>query len=169
MLTLIDQIAFQGNSLILEWASRQRCTTELWNGKPTKRLEKWFGKGVHLLNYGKAWETYDTSPIAQEPLLEMLCQTYYPEANSVLLYKYNVGSGISAHEDKAVFAPKVILINLIDVQPDLFGNKPKTKFKYLDRIYLLGDGDVIEFNARVCHSVPLVTVPRYSISLRVVT
>lgn len=123
---------------------------------------------AQLLDYGRAWRTYEApEPIEFHSVLAELRNKYYPEANSVLLYKYVPGIGISDHQDKPVFNRKVVLINLIDAQPDWFGEKPCCKFRFDGSTQLLADGDVIKFDALTRHGLPPVKHDRYSIQLRV--
>ena len=162
---LIDKI---DTAQLLSWCREQTLLPEQFNGQPTKRFEHWRGKGVELLNYGKNWKVFNAPPIKEEPLLEQLRRLYYPEANSCLLYYYAPGVGISDHSDKPVFYHQVVLINLIDAQPDLFGEKPSITFRFGRNKKQLSDGDVARFDALVPHGLPPVKVPRYSISFRIV-
>lgn len=155
-------------SKILDWVRSQTLTPELWNDKPTGRLEKWFGIQCQLLDYGRNWRTFEaTEPIEFDLILGELRDFYYPEANSVLIYKYAPSVGISDHTDKPVFDRKVVVVNLIDAQPDLLGEKPFIKFRFDGHTHLLGDGDVIAFDALVPHGLPPVKCDRYSIQFRV--
>jgi hypothetical protein len=102
-------------SRILQWVRAQTLTPEMWKDKPIKRLDKWYCIQAPLLDYGRAWRTYEApGKIEFHLFLGELRDKYYPEANNVLLYKYVPGVGISDHQDKPVFNRKVILINLID-------------------------------------------------------
>lgn len=141
---------------------------KICHSKPTKRLEKWWGKGVKLLNFGKSWEIYETVSIESEPILEQLRQQFYPDSNSILLYFYTPGVGISSHTDKPVFNPEVVVINLIDAGTNWFGDKPSIKFKLNQETKVLKDGDVVRFNALMTHGLPPVKVPRYSLSFRII-
>lgn len=163
---LIDKI---NTEQLIAWSRRVNFDLELWNGKPTKRFEKWFGIGVQLINYGKSWNVYQAESIESTLILKDLRDRYYPEANSILIYKYTIGAGISVHQDKAVFSEKVVMINLVDGDLDLFGEKPSIKFKYGGKYFFILDGEVFRFNSRIPHGVPSVAIPRYSISLRIVS
>ena len=163
--TRIDSIRTES---LIDWAREQTLFPELFNGQPTKRFEAWYGLGVELLKGGKSWRIYQARPINQEPLLKELCDRYLPFANSVLLYHYPVGVGIGEHYDKPVFNNQVVIVNLIDAQTDLFGEKPPIKFKFGGVTKILHDGDVVKFDASVNHGLPPVKVPRYSLSLRVI-
>lgn len=163
------QLITQINSKpLLTWANSQTLSPELFNGSPTRRMEKWWGKSVKLLNYGKSWQITQAPAIASVPILQDLCDRFYQNANSVLLYYYAPGVGIGDHTDKPVFSPDVVLINLIDAQADLFGDKPTVNFRLDRQVKTLRDGDVIRFHALTPHGLPPVKVPRYSISFRVV-
>lgn len=158
----------QNTSRILDWVRSQTLTPELWNGRPTGRLEKWYGLQVQLLDYGHDWRIFEAmEPIEFDLILGELRDYYYPEANSVLIYKYAPGIGISDHKDKPVFSRKVVVVNLIDTQPDLLGEKPYCKFRFDGRNHLLGDGDVVAFDALTPHGLPPVKCDRYSIQFRV--
>lgn len=164
-LEIIDRIDTQS---IIEWAKTQPLTPELFNNKPTKRLEQWRGLGVELLNYGKSWKIFQVPPIEDVPLLADLRDRYYKNANSCLLYYYPIGVGIGSHIDKPVFHHEVVIINIIDSQPNLFGDKDPIKFKFRSKPHLLNDGDVIRFDALMEHGLPPVKVPRYSLSFRII-
>ena len=62
----------------------------------------------------------------------------------------------------------MVIVNLIDSQPDLFGKKEYCKFRFDRAIRILGDGDVVEFDALIPHGLPPVKCDRYSLSFRVV-
>ncbi|EAZ90069.1 2OG-Fe(II) oxygenase family protein [Crocosphaera chwakensis] len=164
-LEIIDRIDTQP---LIQWARKQPLTPELFNDKYTKRLEQWHGLGVELLNYGKSWNIFHAPPIEEVPLLRDLRDRYYPAANSCLLYYYPVGVGIGSHIDKPVFHHEVVIINIIDSQPNLFGEKDSIKFKFRSNTHLLNDGDVIRFDALMEHGLPPVKVPRYSLSFRII-
>jgi len=91
---------------------------------------------------------------------------YQPDANSVLLYRYEVGGTIGEHLDKQYFEEMVTLINLVDDLPNLFGQRPTTRFRWGRQNYELEHGQVISFNSRVLHSVPKLKSARYSLQFR---
>ncbi len=153
---------------LLDWARERTLLPEHFNHQPTGRFEEWLGRRVELLNFGKSWRIYDASPIEKEPLIKELRDRFYPQANSVLLYYYPPAVGIGEHTDKPVFNKNVVIINLVDAQRDLFGDKPVIKFRFGKETKLLQDGDVVRFNALQLHGLPCVRVPRYSISFRLV-
>jgi len=158
--TIID------TSNLWKWIQGQKMTIELFNSRPTSREEKWWGKSVVLSP--KSSLIFPAPTIEGEPILQDLRDRYYPESNSILLYKYHPGVGISTHSNKPIFARRVVLINLLERNADLFGNETKCEFRYGRLKMSIGDGDVVEFDAQVPHSIPPVKTLRYSISLRVV-
>ena len=161
----IDTIAPRKAIALLEWCIAQDLHQEHYNEKPTCRFEKFWGTGVSLYAGGLN-KIYPGSPIAAEAVLMDLCEDYYPQANSILLYRYAVGASIAEHCDRPCWDRKVVLINLVDASPNLFGEKPFTRFKFDGCNHLLGDGDVIEFDSRTLHGIPAVKHTRYSLQLR---
>ncbi|NJK51031.1 hypothetical protein HC931_25605 [Candidatus Gracilibacteria bacterium] len=126
----LAQLSATETTILIKWAYQQQLEPEYFGDIPTKRLARWWGKGVNLLSYGKSWQTFNAPAISDEPILVDLCDRFYKGANSVLLYRYDQGVGISEHTDKPVFAPEVVIINLIDAQSNLFGDKPPIRFCY---------------------------------------
>lgn len=162
---LLERIETQD---LLAWAREQTLLPETFNHQPTGRFEMWLGRRVELLNFGKSWRIYSAAPIESEPSIRQLRDRFYPQANSALLSYYPPGTGIGEHTDKPVFNKSVVIINLVDAQRDLFGDKPAIKFRLGKETKFLNDGDVVRFNALQLHGLPPVQVPRYSLSFRVV-
>lgn len=152
----------EANQLI-EWCREQNFLQESYNGKTTKRFERWWGVGVRL--YHSTHELYAADRV--DPVIQKLANTFYPTANSFLLYRYDPGSGISEHTDRNCWYSKVVLINLVDASPNLFGDKPTIKFKFNGNMYLLSDGEIIQFDSSTPHGVPPIkNLIRYSLQLR---
>jgi alkylated DNA repair dioxygenase AlkB len=91
---------------------------------------------------------------------------YQPNADSILLYRYEIGGEIGEHLDKQCFEPQVTLINLVDDAPNLFGERPTTRFRWGRQNYELQHGEVVNFDSRVLHSVPRLKSARYSLQFR---
>jgi alkylated DNA repair dioxygenase AlkB len=161
----LDTLAPRKAIALLEWEMQQNLHQEHYNEKPTCRFQKWWGIGANLYAGGMN-QLYRSNPIESEHTLVKLVEKYYPEANSILLYRYAVGASIAEHSDRPCWDRKVVLINLVDASPNLFGEKPFTRFKFDGQNHLLGDGDVIEFDAGTHHGVPAVKHTRYSLQLR---
>ena len=158
---------------LIEWCRKQPVGPEYWNGLPTSRLHRWWGKSVTFAASPSAATFGIFSPVATvqsgrafDSTLEELRDRYYPEADSALLYFYRPGSAISEHSDKSVFSRRVVMVNLMDFPPDLLGEKPLTRFRFEGRNKFLLDGDVIQFDSRIRHSIPKVKHHRYSLQLR---
>lgn len=161
----IETLAPRKAIKLLEWCLAQHLNQELYNEKPTSRFEKWWGTSVSLYAGGLN-KLYPAAPIGTEDLLMNLCERYYPAADSILLYRYAVGASISEHCDRPCWDRKVVMINLVDASPNLFGEKPFTRFKFDGQNHLLGDGDIIEFDSGTHHGIPPVKHTRYSLQLR---
>jgi alkylated DNA repair dioxygenase AlkB len=125
---------------------------------------KWWGFGAEFyFTNSKIWEE---QPIESDLFLKEIRDRFLPEANSILLYRYEVGGEIGSHKDKLCFDKWVTLINLVDETPDLFGNRSATKFKWGVGHYYLNHGDVIRFDSRIEHAIPKLKAARYSLQFR---
>jgi hypothetical protein len=82
--------------------------------------------------------------------------------NSILLYKYNVGCELKDHIDRDIFDDKVVVVNICE--DNLFGGS--VSFFYDEKIEILRDGEIIEFNNKKIHGVRKVTSERWSLSIR---
>jgi alkylated DNA repair dioxygenase AlkB len=127
-------------------------------------LKKWWGCEAEFY-FNKSY-LFERQPIENDRFLEALRNRFNPNADSILLYRYEIGSFIGNHSDKKCFDKYVTLINLVDNEPDLFGNRPTTKFRWNRQNYELQHGAVIKFDSRVPHSVPPLKVARYSLQFR---
>lgn len=149
---------------ILLWCKAQELEQEFFTGKPTCRLKRWWGYEAEF--YFTKSHIFKRSPINNDGYLMNLREKFKPEANSILLYKYEVGASIGEHLDKQCFKPNVTLVNIIDEIPDIFGNYTPTRFRWNRENYYLQQGEVVTFNSRVLHSVPKVKTIRYSLQFR---
>jgi alkylated DNA repair dioxygenase AlkB len=136
---------------------------EIFKSQTTCRDLLWFGRGI---------SDYDTpfpKPIvAREihPFLATLGDRFYPEADSILVYRYRRGGSISEHRDKGC-ERTAVMINLFDCPRDLLGEKRFFQdFRWGGNTYSLADGDVIAFDSWVRHEAKPAPVPRYSITFR---
>lgn len=158
----IEILSTDESEKVLSWCNNQLMEPEFYMGKKTCRKQKWWGYQAELYKQ----RLFESNPIESDQFLKELRDRFEPESDSILLYKYEIGAEIGAHSDKECFDKWVTLINLIDDDHDLFGEKAKTKFKWGQKDYNLRDGEVIRFNSRVIHSVPKVKSVRYSLQFR---
>lgn len=142
------------------WIASQELAPEIYNNKPTGRQAKWWGFDGGFGGY-KA-----IAPEPLDPVLRKIVARYNSAANAALLYEYAPGIGIGEHRDKDVFAPEVVMINLIEGDRDIFGQVSPVKFRWNKQTHWLQDGQVIKFNSKIPHSVPPVQERRWSIQLR---
>ena len=161
----IETLAPRKAIKLLEWCIAQDLHQEHYNEKPTCRFEKWWGTGVNLYAGGLN-QLYSATAIEGDEFLSDIRDRYWRAANSILLYRYAVGASISEHCDRPCWDRKAILINLVDASPNSLGEKPFVRFKFDGQNHLLGDGDVIEFDAGTYHGIPAVKHTRYSLQLR---
>lgn len=163
---ILDKLSMDECNQLLALLNQQPWQREIFKGIPTKRKIKWWGIGTD--GYQGHSHTWNDTPIDSEPLIAKLCERYHPQTNSVLAYEYPIGAGIGEHTDSG-FHWLVIVINLIDCQCNLFGERWETiRFHHGGQVYRLGDGDVAVFDSRIPHSISPVKWKRYSIQLRVV-
>jgi len=162
----ITILSAEESAQLLTWCKCQKLEQEIFTGRPTCRLKRWWGLEAEF--YFTKSHVEKRSPIDEIDYLQSLKEKFNPEANSILLYKYNVGGEIGEHLDKQCFAPSVTLINIIESAPDIFGNYEPTKFRWNRQNYYLQHGEVVEFNSRVLHSIPKVKTIRYSLQFRVI-
>ena len=163
---------------LLDWCSRQELGPEHYAGKLTARRQKWWGLEAEILGSSGRWLVHQRDAIQSDEYLASLKAKYRPDANSVLLYRYEIGAGIGEHSDKDCFEPMVVLVNLIDELPDLFGGRPPCRFRYgskpgkagtfesVPRYLDLQHGQIVQFNSRVLHGLPKLKTARYSLQFR---
>jgi alkylated DNA repair dioxygenase AlkB len=149
---------------LMSWCNRQTLESEVFTGRPTCRTKKWWGKEAEFY-FNKA-HVFDRAPIESDPELAALRDRFCPIADSILLYRYEINGEIGEHLDKKCFEPEVTLINLIDAEANLFGDREPTRFRWNRQNYYLNHGEVISFNSRVLHSVPRLKAARYSLQFR---
>ena len=150
--------------ILLAWCQRQQLEVEIFTGRETCRTKKWWGYEAEFYLNRSHVETRES--IESDSYLASLRDRFYPEADSILLYRYEIGGTIGEHLDKQCFNRWVILINLVDADSDLFGTRPTTKFRWDRQNYELRHGEVVEFDSRVLHSVPKLKSARYSLQFR---
>lgn len=150
--------------ILMNWCSQQQLETEIFTGRETCRTKKWWGFEAEFYFNRSHVET--RQPIESDSYLTELRDRFYPKADSILLYRYEIGGTIGEHLDKQCFDKWVTLINLVDAPADLFGNRPTTKFKWNRENYELRHGEVVEFDSRILHSVPKLKSARYSLQFR---
>jgi len=135
---------------------------EKWNGKENNsgRSCLWFGVGVNL---GFKNDKFLGENISLG--LKKRCSELYgsEDWNSLLLYKYEIGSDLKDHVDRKCFDKKVVIVNICD--DDLFGNGI-VKFRYNNEIEILKNGEVVEIDSSKKHGVCKVEKIRYSLSIR---
>lgn len=148
----------------MSWCYQQTLEIEIFTGRQTCRTKKWWGKEAEF--YFNKSHVFDRAPIESDSELAALRDRFCPIADSVLLYRYEIGGEIGEHLDKQCFEQDVTLINLIDDVPNLFGQRPTTRFRWGRQNYELEHGQVISFNSRVLHSVPKLKSARYSLQFR---
>jgi alkylated DNA repair dioxygenase AlkB len=149
---------------LMSWCFQQHLENETFTGRQTCRTKKWWGKEAEFY-FNKSY-VFDREPIEADAYLASLRDRFELGADSVLLYRYEIGGEIGEHLDKQCFEPLVTLINLVDDVPNLFGERPTTRFRWGRKNYELKHGEVISFNSRVLHSVPRLKSARYSLQFR---
>jgi alkylated DNA repair dioxygenase AlkB len=149
---------------LLIWAKAQQFEREVFTGRETCRLKKWWGYEAEF--YFDRSHVYPRQTIESDNFLASYRDQLAPLSDSVLLYYYQVGGTIGEHLDKKCFDKWVTLINLVDAEADLFGNRPATKFRWSRVNYELHHGEVVRFDSRVLHSVPPLKSARYSLQFR---
>lgn len=149
---------------LMSWCYQQTLEIEIFTGRQTCRKKKWWGLEAEF--YFNKPHVFDRPPIESDPYLAALRDRFEPGADSILLYRYEIGGEISEHLDKQCFEPPVTLINLVDDVPNLFGQRPTTRFRWGRNNYELEHGQVVTFNSRVLHSVPKLKSARYSLQFR---
>lgn len=148
---------------LLTWCKSQTLTQEIFAGRQTCRLKKWWGYEAEF--YFNKSHVEQREPINNDSYLESLRRRFSPDADSILLYRYDIGGEIGEHLDKQCFDKWVTLINLTD-SADIFGNHETSKFRWNRQNYYLQHGEVVSFDSRVLHSVPKVKSIRYSLQFR---
>ncbi|MDQ2096756.1 MAG: hypothetical protein QQW96_03815 [Tychonema bourrellyi B0820] len=119
----------------------------------TRRLELWIFNSVHLGNG-------TVSPGHCDDRLHKFTQSIYPGCNiGLLTYHGKLCGGssglIKPHKDHQYALPRTVSINL-GVADFFIDNKT----------YRLNDGDIVEFNCKLTHSIPHVLSPeRFSLVL----
>jgi alkylated DNA repair dioxygenase AlkB len=161
----IKILTAEESAQLLNWCKSQDLEREIFTGRPTCRLKKWWGLEAEFY-FNKSY-VEKRSPITTDKYLAELRDQFKPEANSILLYRYEVGGEIGEHLDKKCFDKMVTLINLTDSQ-NLFGESETSRFKWNGEMYNLKHGEVIEFDSRVKHSIPKLKTIRFSLQFRVV-
>jgi alkylated DNA repair dioxygenase AlkB len=149
---------------LMSWCYQQELSHEIFTGRQTCRTKKWWGKEAEF--YFNKSHVFDREPIEADAYLASLRDRFCPIADSVLLYRYEIGGEIGEHLDKQCFEPLVTLINLVDDAPNLFGERPTTRFRWGRENYELRHGEIVNFNSRVLHSVPKLKSARYSLQFR---
>ncbi len=149
---------------LMSWCYQQELNHEIFTGQLTCRKQRWWGFEAEFY-FGKS-QVYERPPIESDPYLATLRDRFEPGADSILLYRYEINGSIGEHLDKQCFQPQVTLINLVDDAPNLFGERPTTRFRWGRENYELKHGEVISFNSRVLHSVPKLKSARYSLQFR---
>lgn len=151
---------------LMKWCDSQELEKEIFTGRETCRRKKWWGYEAEF--YFNKSHCFERERIESDSYLKELRDRFKPEANSILLYRYESGGEIGEHLDKQCFERWVTLINLVDSEPDLFGDREATKFRWNRQNYYLQHGEVVVFDSRVTHSIPKLKVARYSLQFRVV-
>lgn len=149
---------------LMSWCYQQELEAEIFTGRQTCRTKKWWGKEAEFY-FNKSY-VFNREPIEADVYLASLRDQFEPGADSVLLYRYEINGEIGEHLDKKCFEPEVTLINLIDAEVNLFGDREPTRFRWNRQNYYLNHGEVISFNSRVLHSVPRLKAARYSLQFR---
>jgi hypothetical protein len=134
---------------------------ERWNDKEVNcgRKSLWFGIGVELGFKSRVFEGYKI-----DSGLKNKCDELWggKDWNSLLLYKYEVGSELKNHIDRDIFDNKVVVINISE--DDLFGGN--VEFYYDGSLFILSNGEVVEFDCKKYHGVKKVKNERWSLSIR---
>lgn len=149
---------------LMSWCHQQELGEEIFTGRKTCRTKKWWGFEAEF--YFNQSKVFDRDPIESDIYLASLRDKYRPGSDSILLYRYEIGGEIGEHLDKQCFDPMVTLINLVDDEPNLFGDYPTTKFRWGRKNFELKNGEIVTFNSRVLHSVPKLKSARYSLQFR---
>ena len=160
----IEILSVTESDQLMIWCNRQILEAEVFTGRQTCRTKKWWGKEAEF--YFNKSHVFDRPPIESDAYLAQLRDRFEPGADSILLYRYEVGGTIGEHLDKQCFEQSVTLINLVDDVADLFGQQPTTRFRWGRSNYELQHGEVVIFNSRVLHSVPKLKSARYSLQFR---
>jgi hypothetical protein len=158
------QIPANDTKIILDWCKTIKLEREIFGGKPTCRLKKWWGYEAEF--WIDRSYIYEREAIAGN--LKRMANCLHPGCNSILLYRYEVGGEIGKHLDKKCFSSDVTMINLIDGPTDMYGEMGTTRFKWGDKMFFLSNGGIYKFNSRVFHSVPSLKIRRYSLQFRTV-
>jgi hypothetical protein len=134
---------------------------ERWNSKEVNcgRKSLWFGVGVDLGFKSKVFEGFEIDRALRKRCDELWCGSDW---NSLLLYKYEVGSELKNHVDRDIFDNKVVVVNISE--DSLFGGE--IEFYYDGNIELLSNGEVIEFDCKKYHGVKKIKAERWSLSIR---
>jgi hypothetical protein len=160
---MLKRLGFVDKKRVWEWVESQKVELkkERWNGKENSSGREclWFGVGVEL---GFKCSVFKGKEIDRG--LRLVGNKWWngDDWNSALLYKYDIGIELKEHVDKSIFDNKVVVINIS--QDDLFGGN--VEFIYNNRIELLSNGEVIEFNNKVIHGVKKCKSERWSLSFR---
>jgi alkylated DNA repair dioxygenase AlkB len=149
---------------LMTWCFQQELNHEIFTGQMTCRKQRWWGFEAEF--YFNRSHIYERPPIESDAYLATLRDRFEPGADSILLYKYEINGSIGEHLDKQCFQPQVTLINLVDDSPNLFGERPTTRFRWGRENYELRHGEIVNFNSRVLHSVPKLKSARYSLQFR---
>lgn len=125
---------------------------EKWNGKENSSGREcfWIGKEVELGFNSKVRESNYCKWFVNDNEINF-------NWDSLLVYKYGIGSELKDHVDRDVFKNEVIIINLCK---DLVG------FRYGGKVNWLRDGELIKINNKISHGVCKVNSIRYSLSFR---
>ena len=83
---------------LMKWCDNQKLETEIFTGRETCRKKKWWGYEAELC-FSRS-HVYAREPIESDSYLTQLRDRFKPEANSILLYCYEIGSTIGEHLDK---------------------------------------------------------------------
>lgn len=134
---------------------------ERWNGKEnvSGRKSLWFGVGVELGFKNKVFEGFEIDRGLREKCSELWGGEDW---NSLLLYKYQIGSELKNHVDRDIFDNKVVVVNIS--KDSLFGGN--VEFFYDGNLEILSNGEIIEFNSKKSHGVKKVKAERWSLSIR---
>lgn len=132
---------------------------ERWNGKETVSGRKSLWVGVELGFKSKVFEGFKIDGGLRKKCSELWGGEDW---NSLLLYKYEIGSELKNHVDRDIFDNKVVVVNISE--DSLFGGD--VEFFYDGNLEILSNGEVIEFNSKKSHGVKKVKSERWSLSIR---
>lgn len=153
---MIKKLGFADVSKGYDWVSNLNFMCEKWNGKVNSSGREclWYGREVSL-----GFNSYVSSGLEIPRGLKIRGNELWggDDWNSILVYKYKKGCELKVHTDRNVFDKKVVLVNFCRVS---------VGFQYDDRLFWLGNGEVIEFDNSVPHGVLKVTEQRFSVSFR---